>query len=137
MLDRNDLQSIREIFREELRSDGTREFIFEVVGDVLEQVVLPQIQEVRDEITGIKGEINGIKGEINGIKGEINGIKGEIMEIRSTMVTKDYLEDRLADFKATLKATGGQALRQIKLMAAELHHNGGLSAEQVVQITTA
>lgn len=37
--------------------------------------------------------------EINGIKNEIKGMKEEIKEIKRTMVSKNYLEERLEIFK--------------------------------------
>ncbi len=137
MLDKKDLESIRVVFREELRSDGTREFIQEVVVDALEQVVFPRFVALEDRMDQTDGRLDKIDGRLDHVDGRLDHMDSSLGRIESTMVTKDHLEDRLVDFKATLKQTGGQALRQIKTLAAELHRNGVFSAEQAVQVTSA
>jgi hypothetical protein len=48
------------------------------VGKVLEDNIMPQLDAIHGEIAGIKGEIGGVK---------------------AVMVTKDYLDDKLADLR--------------------------------------
>lgn len=67
------------------------------LGKVLEHNIMSQFDLLHEEIKGIKEEIGGIKGGIGGIKGEIVGIK-------AAMVTKSYLDDKLADLKSDLVA---------------------------------
>lgn len=40
--------------------------------------------------------------EVTGIKGDITGIKGDITLIKATMVTKEYLDTKLADLKGEM-----------------------------------
>jgi len=47
-------------------------------------------------------ELTLIKGEIGLIKGDVTSLKGEVMAIKSTMVTKDYLDDKLLNKKNVL-----------------------------------
>jgi chromosome segregation ATPase len=61
-----------------------------------------QFAEIKQEIGGIKQEIGVIKQEIGGIKQEIGGIKQDVTQIKATMVTKAYLDDKLADLRGDL-----------------------------------
>ncbi|HUT22537.1 MAG TPA: hypothetical protein VMX18_04075 [Candidatus Bipolaricaulota bacterium] len=58
------------------------------MGKVIEDNVNPQFEEIRSEIGSMKSEIGSMKSEIGGI--------------RSQMVTKDYLDDKLADLRGDL-----------------------------------
>jgi SUMO ligase MMS21 Smc5/6 complex component len=97
--------------------------IKQMVQEVIEEEVLPQFVDVYDRFENIDRRFDNVDQRLS--------------RIETTMVTKDHLEDRLSDFKTTLKQSGGRALRQIKIMASDLHKNGTLTAKQVVQITTA
>lgn len=70
--------------------------IGEEMGRVLEQNITPQFDAIHEEIGGIKGEIGGLKGEIV-------GIKTRLTKIEATMVTKDYLDDKLADLRGEFR----------------------------------
>src|SRR3990167_5380096 len=57
---------------------------------------------MKKEFDGIGGRFDKLDGEIKQIKGDITGMKGEIGSIKATMVTKDYLDDKLADLRGDL-----------------------------------
>ncbi len=57
------------------------------VGKVIEHNVTPALAEMHQEIGTIKGEISSIKTELGSIK--------------SQMVTKSYLDDKLAELEGT------------------------------------
>ena len=40
--------------------------------------------------------------EIGGVKNEIGGMKKDIVKIKATMVTKDYLDEKMADLRGDL-----------------------------------
>ncbi|MBI5221987.1 MAG: hypothetical protein HY980_00605 [Candidatus Magasanikbacteria bacterium] len=66
----------------------------------------PTIQEVLEAVSDYAAhtdqQIGEIKTEISGIKVEIGGIKTEISSIKNQMVTKSYLDDKLADLRGDL-----------------------------------
>lgn len=66
------------------------------LDDILEIVTF-----VRDNAVN-KADFEELKNDVNGMKQEIGGIKQEIQHIKSTMVTKDYLDDKLADLRGDL-----------------------------------
>ena len=71
-----------------------------MLQDILETVTFIKDNAVsKDEFNQ---EIGGINQEISGIKEEIGGIKGELTAIKAVMVTKDYLDDKLADLKGDI-----------------------------------
>ena len=107
MLDKNDLLMIREA-------------IHEVVGDVMEEIVLPRFE--------------GIDRRLDGIDRRLDGTDGRLGRIEATMVTRDFLEDRLADFRASLAHSADWVGRQLKRLTHELHKGNVLHAEQVIQI---
>lgn len=121
---------IRGVIREEFQGEELRGVIREEIGSALEQIVLPKFGE-------IDGRFEQIDSRFEQIDQRFDQMDRRFDRIESTMVTKDFLEDRLADFKGTLKQTGGQALRQIKVLATELHRNNVLSKDQIIQVTTA
>lgn len=104
-----------------------RELMQETIGETLEEVVLPQFVELREEISGIKAEIGGMKGEISGIKAEVSWIK-------ANMVTKDFLEDRLADFRISLADSADWVGRQLKRLTNTMYQGKALTADQVIAI---
>ncbi len=156
MLEQKDLQAIGTLIRSEIQGDAMRGVIREELeGDhfrgVIRGVVREEIREemesehfrgvIREEFQGeelrgvIREEIGSALEQI--VLPKFDEIDARFDRIESTMVTRDFLEDRLADFKGTLRQTGGQALRQIKVLATELHRNSVLSKDQVIQVTTA
>ncbi len=46
--------------------------------------------------SGIEKRLSGVEGQLSGVEGRLSGIEKDVREIKSTMVTKDYLDDRLA-----------------------------------------
>ena len=55
---------------------------------------------IKSDITGLQSDITGIKSDITGLQSDITGIKSDITTIKATMVTKDYLDRKLSDFRA-------------------------------------
>ncbi len=88
-------------------NDVSNQEILEALGSFATSVD-ERFDRIEGKINGIGGEIVGIKGEVAGIKGEIAGIKQvivtkdelrtELGRLKTTMVTKGYLDDKLADF---------------------------------------
>ena len=72
------------------------------VGKVIEQNVNPQFDEIRSDMDEMKTDINGMKTDMNGMKTDMNGMKADINGIKALMVTKDYLDDKLADLRGDL-----------------------------------
>lgn len=81
--------------------EPTIQDVMNVIGD-LSTHVDGRFDELRGELTGVKGEVTGIKGEIKGLKGEVHGMEKRLARVESLMVTKDYLDDKLADMRGDI-----------------------------------
>lgn len=106
------------------------QLIKRVVQEVIEEEVTPHF-------IGVAQQFESIDHRFDKMDQRFENIEVRLSKIETTMVTKDYLEDRLSDFKETLEQSGARAMYQIKKMATAFHKNGTLSAQQVVEITGA
>ena len=59
----------------------------------------PTIQDVLDAMAGYA---ESTEGRLKNIETEVGGIKKEVVSIKSQMVTKSYLDDKLADLRGDL-----------------------------------
>ena len=93
-----------------------------------------RFDNLENDISDMKGEISGMKGEISGMKGEISGMKGEIGQIKATMVTKDYLDDKLSDLRGDLVVMLRKGDAKLKVLAEMLHDKKVLNRADVKRI---
>lgn len=95
-----------------------REDFIQLFNQGFEEVVLPQLEEIREDIHEIKGEVREIKGEIQDMKGEIQDMKGEIQEIR-TIVNEhsdklDALTLEVSDLKQEFRVSRDKTASDIE-----------------------
>lgn len=83
------------------------------LGDALEAVVLPQISELREQM---------------------NEMNQRLIWTNAVMVTRDLLEDRFADFRASLNDTATWLGRQFKRLTNIMYQRQILTATEVMQI---
>jgi len=138
MLEKQDLEAItgamRTVFREELHSSDTKEFIrdivVEAVGEALEQIVLPRLDTLESDVSELKSDVSELKSDVSVMKTDISGLK-------TNMVTVDHLENRVFGMKGELANSGIRAIQQVKTLATELHRNNVISVDQVMLVTAA
>ncbi len=104
MLEKEDLEAIRGV-------------MIEVMGEMLEEIVLPRFDTLETDVAELKTDMTTVKGKLN------------------DMVTVDYMDRRLFDQKGELANSGIRASHQVKTLATELHRNGVISADQFVLAT--
>ncbi len=73
---------------------------------------------------------------LQNIESEITGIKGEIKSIKTTMVTKDYLDDKLADLKGDLTVLMRKEDTKLKMLVDILAEKKVLNDEDKKRIFT-
>lgn len=135
MLTKEDLGQIREVVRDEVTTSEKRviKTIIEAVGQMIDDNILPQFDEIHVEIKEIKQDIGELKKDVNELKEDVSVLKQDVkilkqdvtvlkqdmtvvkqdvseikQDMRSTnakMVTKGGLEDRLTDFRLSLSGT--------------------------------
>ena len=125
MLDKQDLQDIRGVVREE---------VHQVVSDLMEHNILPHFDVIHKELTEVKSDVGTLKSDVGTLKSDVGTLKSDVAMIKATMVTKDFLEDRLADFKVSLK-TGAQTINtKLNRMTQILHKKNMLTVLEINQI---
>jgi len=60
------------------------------------------LEAINEFSTHVDQQHESLKSEIGGIKSEIGDIKKEVGSIKALMVTKDYLDEKLADLRGDL-----------------------------------
>lgn len=55
-----------------------------IVGEALEDVVLPQMQEIRDDIQIIKEDIVVIKEDVSVLKEDVSTLKEDVQDLKNT-----------------------------------------------------
>ncbi|HVA82114.1 MAG TPA: hypothetical protein VNF29_14400 [Candidatus Binataceae bacterium] len=53
---------------------------YETIKQAIQDVIAPQLQELKGEISGLRGEIAGLRGEIAGLRGEMRQIEKRMEE---------------------------------------------------------
>jgi hypothetical protein len=66
------------------------------------QEILEAIGLLADQMQEMRFDITGIKNDVGGLKFDVSNLKTEIARIKATMVTKDYLDDKLADLHSDI-----------------------------------
>jgi len=88
--------------------EGTdKQEILEAIG-----LIADQMQEMRFDIVDIKSDVGSLKSNVGtlksdvgsmksnvgSLKSDVGSLKSNVVRIKATMVTKDYLDDKFADF---------------------------------------
>ncbi len=79
----------------------SKQDILEAIRSFAEQVDR-RFDGIDGRLDGIDGRLDGIDGRLDGIDGRLNGIDFEISSIKNQMVTKSYLDDKLANLKGDM-----------------------------------
>lgn len=87
------------------------------VLDVLE-ILQAHATHVDTQFAEVRSEISAIRSGMTQMKGEISELKGDVGEIRQSIITKDYLDDRLAELRGE---PASEAYRQIRKHEARYH----------------
>ncbi|MBI4427199.1 MAG: hypothetical protein HY569_01800 [Candidatus Magasanikbacteria bacterium] len=109
------------------------------IGGIKEEIggIKTEIGGIKEEIGGIKTEIGGMRGEIDmimeevgGTKVEMSGLRADIADIRAQMVTKSYLDDKLADLRGDLTVLMRKEDTKLKALVDILTKKKVLSTEE-------
>lgn len=101
-----------------------------------------RIDEIYDIVTFIKdnavtkGEFGELKGEFGGLRGEFDELKQVVMKIQATMVTKDYLDEKLADLRGDLVVLTRKEDTKLKALIGLLKQKNVISEGDAKQLLT-
>jgi archaellum component FlaC len=57
--------------------------IKEIIIEAMKNIILPEIQEMKNEIKDLKCEFQGLKSEFNGLKSEFQGLRDKVDALNS------------------------------------------------------
>ncbi len=77
-----------------------------------------------------KDEFNELKQEVAGIKKDVSGLKQDTTYFKSNMVTKDYLDEKLYDFKTEIIQETRAGEKQLERLAGILIEKKVISPTQ-------
>src|SRR3990167_7395619 len=60
---------------------------------------LKESMATKDDIHNLQGQIDKMDGRLDTMDGRLDTMDGRLMRVESQMVTKEYLDDKLADLK--------------------------------------
>lgn len=71
--------------------------------ETLAQMVQMGFIELKDEMNtrfgALENRVGNLESRMNGLESRVGGIEGRLIRIESQMVTKVYLDDKLADLR--------------------------------------
>lgn len=135
MLEKNDLDQIRGVVREEVSTaintavNASESRIITAVGEMLEQNIMPQFDRIYEKFDGVDKRFDGVEKRLE-------HVEKSLVNIKSVMVTRDYLEDRLADFKTHLTNSAGKVNRKLVAFMKLTYRKGGMTAEEFTAINS-
>lgn len=127
-------EELRSVIREEFQSEGLRSIIREEVGDALEQIVLPRFDTVESRLDKVEGRLEKVESRLDKVDGRLGKVENRLEGFSTIYVTKEYLDDKLADFKTGLEDSSRWVAKQVARLTDTLHKGGVLNAEQVIEI---
>ena len=93
-----------------------------------------RFESLESDVRVLKTDVGALKTDVAVLKTDVAALKTDVGFLKTAMVTKDYLDDKLAQFKEGLKNSALRATKQISRLVSELHKGGILTPEQVLQI---
>ena len=89
------------------------------IQDVLDALSLFSTH-VDQELGSLKTDIGSLKTELGSIKTEMGSLKTDLGSLKSIVVTKDYLDDKLADLRADLVVLARKGNTKLSTLVEEL-----------------
>jgi hypothetical protein len=84
----------------------------------------PTIRDVLDAMQTFSSSVDerftGLEKDVAGLKTNVAGLKTDVATIKATMVTKEYLDDKLSDLRGDLVALVRKGDRKLAAVVDEL-----------------
>jgi len=81
--------------------EGTdKQEILEAIGLIADQMqeMRFDIVDIKSDVGSLKSNVGTLKSDVGSMKSNVGSLKSDVVRIKATMVTKDYLDDKFADF---------------------------------------
>jgi len=109
-------------------------------GDILEAInsFADKVEErfvgIEQRFMGVDKKFEGIDRRFDGIEQRLDRVETKLTRVESLMVTKDYLDDKLADLKGDLVLLTRKEDKKLKMLIQILEKRRLISPEEVKQI---
>ncbi len=110
--------------------------------DILEAIntfassVEGRFEKIDGRFDGIDGRFDHVEGRLDHVEGKLDNVEGRLNRIEATMVTKDYLDDKLADMRGDLVVLMRKEDRKLVTLIDVLKKKQLLSDEETRRILT-
>ena len=89
---------------------------------------------VKEGFDSVDEQFIAVRKDSTGIRGDITGIRGDITKIQATMVTKDYLDEKMADLRGDLVVLMRKEDTKLKKLIEKLRARNVLDDRDVQDI---
>ena len=77
-------------------------------------------EAINEFSTHVDKRFTGLEGEISSMQGDVKSLKSDVNSFKSTMITKDYLDEKLSDLRGDLVVMLRKEDRKFGALIAEL-----------------
>lgn len=93
-----------------------------------------RFNQVDQRFDRLESRMTGMETKITGVEIRMTGMETKMTGIGAMMVTKEYLDDKLADLRADLVVLARKGDRKLSELVDELVHQGSLSKDAAHKI---
>jgi len=110
------------------------------ISDVLEAVnnfstrVDERFDRIEGRLDGVEGRLDRVDGRFDKVDERFGSLESDVAHIKNVMVTKEYLDDKLADLKGDLVLLTRKEDKKLKMLIQILEKRRLISPEEVKQI---
>lgn len=118
----------------------TNEEILRAVNDFAQNVqeqfdhVQDQFGHIDERFKRVDEQFKGVHEELHGINNRLTKVEGRLTKVESTMVTKDYLDEKLFDLKGDLVVLVRKEDAKMTKLVDILQQHHVISEQEVKQI---
>ncbi len=108
--------------------------IGEELGKVIEQNITPQLDELHHDLGVVKEDLGVVKEDLGVVNGKVDSLERKVDRIEADMVTKAYLDDKLADLEGGLIARLRKEDTKVNRLVDILKNKKVLTEQEVRQL---
>lgn len=133
-LTKNDLLEVMEPFMASIADEfsSLHEDITEIKTDVKQ--LKTDVVQLKADVSNLKVDVGQIKTDVKELQVEMKEVKFEVGYLKNNMVTKSYLDDKMADLASDINISRSQEVKMIKLLIEFLTKNKVLTSEQTKEL---
>ena len=92
------------------------------------------LSSVKGDLGSVKGDLGSVKGDLASVKTDLLSAKGDLSSVKSQMVTKDYLDNKLADLRSDLVIMARKGNKKLEVFIEELVEQKSLTRSAAKRI---